>query len=209
MKSLKQYIAESVKTYHYVIKVAGDVDKNFLDMFTHNLKEKFDAIDISSPVSTPIQKAPYGFPNLSNQSVTIIKANFRYPATEPMIQQVAQLLGCNINMVRAITPDFEDSINNEVDEYANQMKDSPVLTHEKMEQEKGAKEANKQYGESYLSSIKDQMGNSRIDIPYAGKKTSDSFDPFKAIPQDPKGNNSPMSKITKPARPQTSAAFNK
>ena len=53
------------------------------------------------------------------------------------------------------------------------------------------------------------MGKSRIDIPYAGKKTPDSFDPFKAMPQDPKGNNSPMSKISKPARPQTGAAFNK
>jgi hypothetical protein len=178
-------------------------------MFCHNLKEKFDAIDISAPSTTPIQKAPYGFPNLSNESVTIIKANFRYPATEPMIQQVAQLLGYNINMVRAMTPDFEDSINNEVEEYANQMKDSPVLTHEKMEAEKGSKEANKEYGQSYLPSIKDQMEKSRIDIPYAGKKTPDAFDPFKAIPQDPKGGDSPMSKISKPARPQTGAAFNK
>lgn len=209
MKSLKQYITESVKTYHYTIKIAGEVDKNFCDMFCHNLKEKFDAIDISAPATTPIQKAPYGFPNLSNQSVTIIKANFRYPATEPMIQQVAQLLGYNINMVRAITPDFEDSINNEVDEYANQMKDSPVLTHEQLEAQKGSKEANKEYGESYLPSIKDQASKSKIDIPYAGKQTPDSFDPFKVMPSDPKGVNGPMSKISRPARPQTGAAFNK
>ena len=33
MKSLKQYITESVKTYNYTIKIAGDVDKNFLDLF--------------------------------------------------------------------------------------------------------------------------------------------------------------------------------
>ena len=85
MKSLKQYITESVKSYKYTIKIAGTVDKNFLDLFKFNLK-KFDPIDISDPATTPIQKTPYGFPNLANESVTIIKANFRYPATEPMIQ---------------------------------------------------------------------------------------------------------------------------
>lgn len=205
MRSLKEFITESVKTFHYTIKIAGDVDKNFLDMFAHNLKQKFDAIDISSPVTTPIQKDPYGFPNLSNQSVTIIKANFRYPATEPMIQQVAQLLGYNVNMVRAITSDFNDSINTEADQYANQAKESPVLTHEEMGSASGAKEANKAYGESYLNSIKDQMTGNTIDIPYEGKKTPNAFDPFKVIPQDKVGSKSPMSTITRPAKPATGA----
>ena len=37
MKSLKQFITESLKTYQYTIKIAGTVDKNFLDMFKYNL----------------------------------------------------------------------------------------------------------------------------------------------------------------------------
>lgn len=205
MRSLKQYITESVKTYHYTIKIAGDVDKNFLDLFCMNLKQKFDAYEISAPKATPIQKDPYGFPNLNNQSVTIIKANFRYPATEPMIQQVAQLLGYNINMVRAISSDFNDSINTEADEYANQMREKPLLDKEDMGSAPGAKEANKAYGESYLSSVKEQMKGNTIDIPYEGKKTPDAFDPFKVIPQDKLGAKSPMSTITRPAKPQTGA----
>ena len=40
---------------------------------------------------------------------------------------------------------------------------------------------------------------------YATKETPDAFDPFKVIPQDPSGGNSPMSKITRPAKPQTGA----
>ena len=129
MRSLKQYITESVKLYDYTIKIAGDVDKNFLDLFSHNLKEKFDAVNISSPSSTPIQKDPYGFPELRNQSVTIIKANFRYPATEPMIQQVAQLLGYNVNMVRAIQTNYNDSINSETQAYEDEESHSPLLNH--------------------------------------------------------------------------------
>ena len=193
---------ESVKTYKYTIKIAGDVDNNFLDLFKYNL-QKFDPIDISEPTKTPIQKSPYGFPDLSNQSVTIIKANFRYPATEPMIQQVGQLCGYNVNMIRAISSDFDDSINAETEKYANQMKESPLLTKEQMDD--NGKEANKAYGNSYLDSIKEQTKDSKIDIPYEGKKTPDAFDPFKVIPQDARGANSPMSKITRPPKPKTGA----
>jgi hypothetical protein len=203
MRSLKQYITESVKLYDYTIKIAGDVDKNFLDLFTHNLKEKFDAVNITTPASTPIQKDPYGFPDLRNQSVTIIKANFRYPATEPMIQQVAQLLGYNVNMVRAVQTNYNDSINSETQAYENEESHSPLLNHTELEEMPGAKDANKAYGESYLSSVKEQMKGNQIQMQYTGKETPDAFDPFKAIPQDKIGANSPMSKITRPEKPQT------
>jgi hypothetical protein len=209
MKSLKQYIVESVKTYNYTIKVAGEVDKNFIDLFKYNLG-KFEPVKISDPTTTPIQKDPYGFPNISNQPVTIIKAEFRYPATEPMIQQVAQLLGCNVNMVRVIDSNYNDSINSETDSYANEMKNEPLLTQEEMGEQPGAKEAAKEYGQSYLPSIEKQAEGSKIDIPYATKKTPDAFDPFKPyLSDDALGGKSPMTKITRPAKPQTGAAFNK
>ena len=208
MRSLKQFITENVKSYAYTIKIAGDVDKNFIDMFKFNLK-KFDPIEISDPTSTPIQKSPYGFPNLSNQSVTIIKATFRYPATEPMIQQVAQLLGYNLNMVRVIDSRYDDGITSEAEQYENQMKESPLLTKEEMGSADGSEEAKKAYGGSYLASIKEQMKGSEIEIPFAGKKTAEAFDPFKAIPQDSKGASSPMSKMTRVSKPATGAKFNK
>jgi len=209
MKSLKTYITESLKSYKYTIKIAGDVDKNFIDMFKYNLN-KFDPIRISDPTKTPIQKDPYGFPNLANQSVTIIKADFRYPATEPMIQQIAQLLGYNINMVRVITTDFDDSINSEAEGYANEMSHNPLLLHTELEEQPGAKEANKAYGDSYLTSIKDQMKGSTIDIPYAGQKTPNAFDPFKPYLDDEKmGDKSPMSTITRPPKPATGASVSK
>ena len=209
MKSLKTYITESLKSYNYTIKIAGDVDKNFIDMFKYNLN-KFDPIRISDPTKTPIQKSPYGFPNLSNQSITIIKADFRYPATEPMIQQIAQLLGYNINMVRVISTDFDDSINSEQVGYANEMDHNPLLLHPELEEQPGAKEANKAYGDSYLTSIKDQMKGSTIDIPYAGQKTPNAFDPFKPYLDDKKlGDKSPMSTITRPPKPATGASVSK
>ena len=205
MRSLKQYIVESVHTYNYTIKIAGQVDKNFLDLFKYNLK-KFDPIKISDPVSTPIQKSPYGFPGIENEPVHIIKAEFRYPASEPMIQQIAQLLGYNVNMVRVIGTSFDDSINSEAEGYANQADHSPVLDHTELEEQPGAKEAAKAYGNSYLDSIKDQMQDNTIDIPYEGKKTPNAFDPFKPETlMSTMGKESPMTHVTRPAKPQTGA----
>ena len=45
MKSLKYYITESVKTYDYTIKIAGDVDKNFLDMLGIEAERYYDALE--------------------------------------------------------------------------------------------------------------------------------------------------------------------
>ena len=200
---------ESVKTYNYTIKIAGTIDKNFIDMFKYNLN-KFDPVKISDPTSTPIQKSPYGFPNLENESVTIIKAEFRYPATEPMVQQIAQLLGYNVNMVRMIATKFDDSIDSEMAGYENEMSDSPLLDKEQMGEQPDANAASKAYGDSYLSSIKEQTKDSMVDIPYAGTKTKDAFDPFKPYLDDKKlGDKSPMSTIKMPPKPSTGAAYNR
>jgi hypothetical protein len=209
MKSLKQYIAESVHTYNYTIKIAGDVDKNWLDLFKYNLK-KFDPVNISEPKSTPIQKDPYGFPNIHNEPVHIIKAEFRYPANEPMIQQIAQLLGYNVNMVRVISSSFDDSINSEAGGYANEMDHNPLLMHPELEEQPGAKEASKNYSDSYLKSIQDQTKDDKIDIPYAGTETKDAFDPFKPyLANDPRGEKSPMTTIKRPPKPATGASASK
>jgi len=209
MRSLKQYIAESVKTYNYTIKIAGEVDKNFVDLFKYNLN-KFEPVKLSDAKSTPIQKDPYGFPNLQNQPITIIKAEFRYPATEPMIQQIAQLLGYNVNMVRVIGSQFDDSINSEMDGYANEMREEPILTHEEMGEQPGAKEASKEYGASYLPSIKKQAEGNEIKMEYATKETKDAFDPWRPYLSDASlGAKSPMTTITRPAKPETGAKFNK
>jgi hypothetical protein len=203
MRSLKQYITESVHTYDYTVKIAGQIDKNWLDLFKHNLK-KFDPIEMSEPKTTPIQKSPYGFNEVTNEPVTLIKCKFRYPATEPMVQQIAQLLGYNVNMVRLVRTGYDESVTSEMEGYENQMDHSPVLTHEELEEQPGAKEAAKAYGNSYLDSIKEQTKDDKIDIPYEGTKTPAAFDPFKPETlMASMGKDSPMSKITRPAKPQT------
>ena len=197
MQSLKHYLMESARTYRYTIRIAGDLDKNFIEMFKHNL-QKFDPVKIEDPKTTPVQKSPYGFPDMENESVTIIKAEFKYPATEPMIQQVAQLLGKNINTVRVLTTDFTDSINSEEDKFANEQgKDVVLLTQEIMPD--GGKEASKAYANQYLDQVIPKKPS--IDIPYAAKETATA--PNKS--KEGINTNSPMSKVNRPERPATGA----
>jgi len=194
MKSLRHYLTESVRTYRYTIKIAGDLDKNFLDMFAYNLN-KFDPVKIEDPKTTPVQKDPYGFPDLQNESITIIKAEFKYPATEPQIQQIAQLLGRNVNMVRVVTTDYNDSVNSENDKYANEESHSPILLQTELED--NGKEASKEYANQYLDRVVPKKPS--IDYQFDAKPTPASPNKSK------EGINtmSPMSKMTRPAKPQT------
>lgn len=198
MKSLRHYLTESVHTYRYTIKIVGELDKNFLDMFKYNLN-KFDPVKIEDPKTTPIQKNPYGFPGAEeNQSVTIIKAEFKYPATEPMIQQIAQQLGYNLNNVRVVTSDYNDSINSENDSYANQDdSDKPLLTQETLPD--NGKEASKDYANQYLDKVVPKKPS--IDIPFDGKKTP-------TAPNNSKegiNTKSPMTSVKLPPKPSTGA----
>ena len=197
MKSLRHYLVESVRTYHYKIKIAGQPTKNWLDMFCYNLS-KFDPVKISDPKTTPIQKDPYGFPDLQNQAITMIDVEFRYPAIEPMIKQVARLLNYDENLVRMIQADYDDSINHEGEQYANQASHSPVLTHDELED--NGKDASKAYGDQYMSSIfKDYKADK---IKMAGPQTKPAEDSRKL----PGNQLSPMTKIQRQPKPQTGAS---
>jgi len=187
---------ESARTYRYTIKIAGDLDKNFIDLFRHNL-QKFDPVKIEDPKTTPVQKSPYDFPELENETVTIIRAEFKYPATEPMIQQVAQLLGYQVSKVRVLTTDFTDSINSEEDKFANADKSEALLL--KTELEDSGKEASKDYANQYLDKVVPKEPS--IDIPYAAKKTP-------TAPNNTKegiNTKGPFSNVQRPERPATGA----
>ena len=199
MKTLRHYLMESVRTYNYTIKVLGDVDNKFIDLFTHNLS-KFDPVKISDPKTTPIQKNPYGFPEAEmNQSVTIIQVEFKYPATEPMIQQVAQHCGVNINRIRAVTSDYNDSINAENDKYANAMDEDRKALLDTPELEDNGKQANKDYANQYLDKVLPKEPS--IDIPYNAKKTPT----IKNTSKDGIQTKSPFSSVKMPERPATGA----
>jgi len=78
MSTFKDYLTESVKSYDYKIKVAGDLDKDFASKLESALA-KFEVANMSAGKKTPIMTLPLDFPMLSNEQVTIFDVTTNYP----------------------------------------------------------------------------------------------------------------------------------
>ena len=80
MSTFKDYLAESVKSYDYKIKVAGAIDKDFANKMETALA-KFEVAKMSAGKKTPIMTMPLDFPMLSNEEVTIFDVTTNYPVS--------------------------------------------------------------------------------------------------------------------------------
>ena len=122
MKNFKEYLAESEHVYDYRIRIVGEVNSEFIKELEGKLSQ-FDVVSATKPKTTPVQKTPAGFPSHQNDSVTIMDVSFRYPAIEPQIKQIAQLLGLDPNRIIMQTAAYDDSLDKEAGDIAAQNKD--------------------------------------------------------------------------------------
>lgn len=196
MKKFNEYLAESQRVYNYRIKIVGDVPSGFIKALEEKLKQ-FDPAKVSAVKTTPVQLNPADFPAFDNERVSHMDVEFRYPAIEPQIQQIAQLLGLDPNRIRMLTVPYEDSMNKERVDVEEQNKD--LLT----DTDYPAPDAEqKALSKDYATGPYDHavLKNAyRSDFTVAGGKT-----PKAETTNDlPMGDTSPMSTIKRPARPLT------
>lgn len=198
MKNFKDYLAESQRTYNYRMKIVGDVEPAVMKALEEKLKQ-FDPVKISPVKKTPIQLKPADFPAHANESVSAMECEFRYPAIEPQIQQIAQLLGLDPNRVRLLTTAYENSVQNEKEKVEDQNKD--LLTDTDFPAPDAEQKAlSKDYSAPYdqHAVLKNAY---RSDFTVAGGKTP----PAKTTNDLPMGNNSPMTRTKRPPKPATGA----
>jgi hypothetical protein len=198
MKTFHQYIVESERTYNYRIKILGDVPAGFVK----NLEEKmaqFDVVSVSRPKTTPVQKLIKDFPGAENESMTFVDVNFRYPAIEPQIKQLAQLLGFNPNHIAMQTREYDEGISNEISSIEAQNKDLLANTdYPAPTAEQRALKKDYSIGPYDHAVLKNAY---RSDFTVAGGKTP----PAKTTNEIPQGNKSPMTTIKRQPRPATGA----
>jgi hypothetical protein len=198
MKKFQEYLAESERTYNYRIKIVGDVSPDFIKQLEEKLKQ-FDPVKISRPKSTPVQLKPADFPSHANDSVTSMDVEFRYPAIEPQIKQLAQLLFLDPNRIIMLTTPYEDSIDVERKKIEDQNKDLLKDTDfPAPDAEQKALSQDYSTGPYDHAVLKNAY---RSDFTIAGGKTP----PAKTTNDLPMGKTSPMTKVKRPPRPATGA----
>jgi hypothetical protein len=197
MKNFQQYLAESERTYNYRIKIVGDVAPDFVKQLEEKLAQ-FDVVKITKPKTTPVQLQPADFPKHSNDSVTSMDVEFRYPAIEPQIKQIAQLLMMDPNRIIMLTTPHEEGMNTERERVAAQNKDLLDTDYPADTEEQKALSADYSAPYDEHAVLKNAY---RSDFTVAGGKT-----PAARTTNDlPMGNDSPMTKVKRPPRPATGA----
>jgi hypothetical protein len=196
MKHFKEYLAENTRVYNYRIKIAGDTPRDMVKALEEKLRQ-FDIVKISAPKTTPVMAKLADFPGIDNESCTHMDVEFRYPAIEPQIQQIAQMLGLDPNRVRMLTVPYENSNDKLTADVEEQNKD--LLT----DTDYPAPDAEQKALYKDYSAPYDQhavlKNTYRSDFTVAGGKTP----PAVTTNSLPMGDKSPMTNIKRPPKPAT------
>jgi hypothetical protein len=195
MKPFVKYLAESERTYNYRIKIVGDVSADFAKQLKDKLAQ-FDVVKFSEPKTTPVRKEIPDFPAFPNQPMSIIDVEFKYPAIEPQVKQLAQLLGMDPNRIVMNTTPYEQSLDDESKKIQDENKS--LLNNPYPAPDKEQKALSKDYGgDPYKHQV---LQNAyRSDFTVAGGKTP----PAKTTNELPQGVKSPMSNIKRQPKPAT------
>ena len=93
MKTLKEYLAESVKEYKYKVKILGEVEDGMMDTIENELK-RYDLKTMSSPTKTIFQKQPLDFDEGVSGEVNIASFTTGLPLSKDTVRdRIAHQLG--------------------------------------------------------------------------------------------------------------------
>ncbi len=168
MKSFVEYLIESIKTYEFRIKIAGEVTDEHMERIENHM-EKFGLESISKPSRTPIQEQPSGFgESVKNTEVNIIDVETNYPATPQtigaMLKDICELPESHIVVVNRNDPEEvarEEADSTKEEEY------KPLLAND-YDKEK----LDPTYGDQYNANFLKELETRKYET--AGKKTPKS-----------------------------------
>ena len=100
MKSLKQYLAESEKTYNFRLRTVAAMSDEQLDKLESYLA-RYNVESVSSPRTSIIQKSPAGFGDIGPSAVTTLEIVTKLPSTPNVMQEeIAAATGIHIGAIR-------------------------------------------------------------------------------------------------------------
>lgn len=131
MRSFKDILNESTKTYQFKIGVAGELPEQFSSRLKMAL-DKFSLKNLSNGKSTPIQKQPLDFPQKQNTEVTYFEAEMFYPTTPQVLHEYLSQM-CSIDHSSIIVKNELDPLNTEFREFTKDEKYQTLITTPELE----------------------------------------------------------------------------
>lgn len=180
MKSFKEYLSESKKTYPFKIVVAGDLPEEFNSRL-RTAMERFGLASMSSGKKTPIQERPLDFPQLENTEVTFWDVEVNYPTTDSVVKNY---LGqcCSVHESHIVVRNANSSLE-------KQNKQETDTTYETLltKEELGGENAQNSVGNNRIMELLKELEAAR-------KERADGTDGFKAeaIKEEPQNTKSAM-----------------
>lgn len=94
MKSLKQYLAESEKSYNFRLRSLNEISDEHMDRIESHMK-KYNMESISACKKTIMQSKPRGFDDVGPNEVYVCDIELKLPATPNAIQEeICRIVGC-------------------------------------------------------------------------------------------------------------------
>ena len=155
MKSLKQYLAESEKTYEFRLRSLNEISDEHMDRIENHMK-KYNMESMGAPKKTIMHK-PRGFADVGAQEVYIYDFATKLPATPHALhEEIASICGCSMgSMIVHNMKEAEELW--EVEEESDEEAKSVLADADYSEAEKINPEDH--YGDKYNEKmVKDNLG---------------------------------------------------
>jgi len=155
MKSLKQYLAESEKTYEFRLRSLHEISDDHMDRIENHMK-KYNMESMGSPKKTIMHK-PRGFADVGAQEVYVYDFSTKLPATPSSLhEEIASICGCSLGSMIVHNMNEAEELW-EVEEESDEEATSVLADADYSEAEKINPEDH--YGDKYNEKmVKDSLG---------------------------------------------------
>ena len=138
MKSLKQYLAESEKSYKFRLRSLKEISDEHMDRIESHMK-KYNMESMSAFKKTIMQSKPRGFGDVGPNEVFISDIELKLPATPNALQEeIAGICGCSpsriiVNNMNESEELWNDEIKDEDEEPKSVLADAEYSDAEKVD----------------------------------------------------------------------------
>ena len=192
MKTFKEYLSESKKTYSFKVKVAGELPENFAEHLKARLEGR-GIMQFEQLKTTPVQELPLDFPQLKNVEVHIFDVMTEYPLTAPELEKEITEMNCcdseNFRVRNSASPSEIDQITAGDKDYEG------ALLHDNEYKEAGKVKHKDYFGDdfnkSFLKDLSKQSKERRKELGH-DKLKADVYQDVPKIKTDKAGVKSPV-----------------